>query len=277
MKLHPKVEPVLNKLLELFESGDVPKAVATATFPPFDVPSNAWSLTNRILMALHGSSDCRGYDQWRQVNRYVKKGSKAVHILAPWLANKRNKEEDDDDQPRHISKVLRGFLAVPVFRVEDTDGEALDYQSLELPQLPLLDVAKAWGVDVAAVAYQGGWLGYFRPDTNEIRLATPEQKTFFHELSHKAHQLITGKLQPGQHWHQEIVAELSAQALCHIVGTDPKRTVGNTYDYICHYAQKAGKEPIQAILSVIRDVEKVMAAILVESSVQTPFLPAPSR
>lgn len=275
MKLHPKVKPVLNMLLELFQSGDVPKAVAVATFPTFNVPSNGWSLTNRILMALHGSSDCRGFAQWREANRYVKKGSKAVHILAPWMVNKRKDDPEGEDQ--ESKKKLIGFLAVPVFRVEDTDGEPLDYQKLELPPLPLLDVAKAWGVDVAAVAYQGGWLGYFRPDTNEIRLATPELKTFLHELSHKAHQLITGKLQPGQHWHQEIVAELSAQALCHIVGTDPGRTVGNSYDYIKYYSEKAGKEPIQAILSVIRDIEKVMATILVESSVQTPFLPAPSR
>jgi len=59
MNIHPKVKPALDLILELFRSGSVPQAVAVATFPPFDVPSNAWSLCNRILMALHGSSDCR--------------------------------------------------------------------------------------------------------------------------------------------------------------------------------------------------------------------------
>jgi len=276
MKMHPKVKPTLELILELFRSGNVPRAVAVATFPPFDVPSNSWSLCNRILMALNGSSDCRGYQQWREVDRYVRKGSKAVHILAPWLAGKRVKDDEDEhDGPRHISKILRGFLAVPVFQVEDTDGEPLDYLQLELPDLPLIDVARAWGVDVAAVAFQGGWYGYFRPDAKQIRIATPEEKTFFHELAHAAHQQVIGQLQPGQHWKQEIVAELTAQALCHIVSTEPGRTVGNSFEYISHYATKAGREPVNACLSVLSDIEKVLSLILMEAQVQIPTVKVP--
>jgi hypothetical protein len=38
-----------------------------------------------------------------------------------------------------------------VFRVEDTKGKELDYQNIELPELPLIDRAQEWGIDVKAV------------------------------------------------------------------------------------------------------------------------------
>jgi antirestriction protein ArdC len=269
MNLHPKIKPTLDLILNLFKSGNVPKAVAIATFPPFEVPSNTWSLANRIIMAIHGTSDARGYKQWMECNRYVKKGSKAFHILAPWLINKSGNntcEPDDETGPVHVSKLLRGFLAVPVFKVEDTDGEDLDYEKLELPDIPLLDVAKAWAIDVAPVSYQGSWLGYYLPDADKIRLATPAEKTFFHELSHVAHYKVKGKLRNGQDWRQEIVAELSAQVLCHIVGIEPGQTLGNSYQYICSYASAVRMEPANACLAVLSDIEKVLNLILSESA-----------
>jgi len=266
--LNPKVSETLKKIVELFKSGNVPKSISIATFPPFDVPSNSWSLTNRITMTIHGTSDARGYLQWSHVNRYVKKGSKSFSILAPWLANKKKEvcapRDDNEDKPSHISHVLRGFLTIPVFRVEDTDGDKLEYENLELPKLPLLDVAKNWGIDVAPVTYQGGWYGYYRPDKDEIRLATPEEKTFYHELSHAAHKRVVGELKNGQDWKQEVTAELSAQTLCHIFGRTDNNTTGNSYEYISHYANKANRDVGVACVSVLGDVEKVLSLIVEE-------------
>ena len=161
-------------------------------------------------MAIYGTSDARGFKQWMESNRYVKKGSKAIYILAPWIT-RMHREEEKEETPIHISQILKGFLAIPVFRVEDTDGENLDYQKLELPELPLLDVANKWGIDVAPVAYQGGWYGYYQQEKDVIRLATPSEKTFFHELSHAAHKRILKTLVNGQDWKQEIVAAYSGR------------------------------------------------------------------
>ncbi len=264
--MNPRVTNALNEILELFKSGDVPKAISIATFPRFDVPANAWSLPNRIIMAANGTSDARGFRQWKENGRYVKKGSKAIYILAPWLVKK--KSEQDQENPSDIRKTfIKGFLAIPVFRMEDTEGEDLDYQQLELPHLPLMDVAEAWGVDVEPVAYQGGWLGYYRSDVDQIRLATPEEKTFFHELSHVAHKRVNnGSLRPGQDWKQEIVAELSAQTLCHIFGRTGNNTTGNSYEYIEHYARTVNKDVGLACIAVLGDVEKVLGLIVEECS-----------
>ena len=279
MNLSPKVSETLNKIVELFKTGNVPKAIAIATYPPFDVPSNSWSLSNRIIMTLNGTSDARGFRQWQDCNRYVKKGSKAFHILGPWLVKKSQRESVEDEteeKPVHIGQILKGFIAIPVFKVENTTGDELDYRKLELPHhLPLLEVAESWGIDVAPVAYQGYWLGYYRPETDEIRIATPEIKTFLHELSHAAHKIAIGKLKNGQDWKQEITAELSAQTLCHFLGCSVNDTTGNSYEYVLFYANKANKDIGTACVSVLADVEKVLSLILMESKSQTPTVKVP--
>ena len=39
----------------------------------------------------------------------------------------------------------------PVFRFEDTDGKALEYEKLELPDFPLIEKAEEWGISVKAI------------------------------------------------------------------------------------------------------------------------------
>jgi len=85
----------------------------------------------------------------------------------------------------------------------------------------------------------------------EIALATPEEKTFFHELAHAGHDKILKGLKKGQDPFQEIVAELSAQALCHLVGRQADDSLGNSYRYIESYAEKANLTPHGACLRVM--------------------------
>ena len=76
-----KARAQLQALLELFKSGNVPDAIAVATIPPYECPSNKWSLSNRLLMLLAGTGDARGFRQWKEAGRHVKKGSRCFYIL----------------------------------------------------------------------------------------------------------------------------------------------------------------------------------------------------
>ncbi|NUM33677.1 MAG: hypothetical protein HUU50_04000 [Candidatus Brocadiae bacterium] len=67
-----KITSTLQNIIHLFEEGKVPKAIAIATFPRFEVPSYGWSLANRLIMLKSGTSDARGWQQWQAVGRYVK-------------------------------------------------------------------------------------------------------------------------------------------------------------------------------------------------------------
>jgi hypothetical protein len=93
-------------------------------------------------------------------------------------------------------------------------------------------------------------------------LATHEECVFFHELAHAAHHKVKGSLTNGQDPIQEIVAELSAQALCNMVGKQVINTLGNSYRYIERYAKKLEISPYSACLRVMSDTEKVLNLIL---------------
>jgi len=250
-----KVKEVLNNILNRFRTGDIPEAIAYSMYPMPDIPAAKWSLCNRTLMFFAGTSDARGWNQWKQANRFVKKGAKAFHILAPRFGKKENDSGEEE-------VFLKGFLAVPVFKHEDTDGEPLDYEQIELPELPLIEIAREWGLLVKPVPGNYRYYGYYRDSSKVIALATEEEIVFFHELSHAAHARVLGQLKPGQDWKQEIVAELSAAVLCNIVGKNAEQRLGNSYTYIESYAAKVKLSPLSACFQVMSDVEKVLQEIL---------------
>ena len=258
-----KIDAALSGLLDQFKTGQIADTVALATFPPISgIPSEKWSLMNRVLMIMHGTGDARGYRQWQEVGRQVTKGSKAFHILGPRMV-----KADKADTSGNPGMKCIGFFCIPVFCMEDTDGEPLAYEQHNLPEFPLLDVARVWGIEVKAVGFTGMYLGMFRGwGRDEILLAGPEEKVFFHELSHAAHEKVLRErgesLKGGQNWRQEIVAELSAAVLCRLAGRSDKDTAGNSFSYIQDYAARAGKDALRGIASVIADVDRVLHRIM---------------
>src|SRR4030067_153556 len=112
--LNEKVRQALERVVQRFKEGDIPEAIAYSMFPIPNIPASRWSLLNRTLMFISGTSDARGYRQWQEVGRHVKKGSKAITILAPRFIRKQTEEDEE------AKSILVGFLSVPVFKVEDT-------------------------------------------------------------------------------------------------------------------------------------------------------------
>ena len=190
--------------------------------------------------------------------RHVKRGARAIYILVPRLINRETASETGEAEEQ---EVLAGFMGRPVFRVEDTEGEPLDYEKIELPPLPLMERAQEWGLSVKALPGNYHYHGYFSQDKQEIGLASKDEAIFFHELSHAAHMRLVGDLRTVPSWEKEVVAELAAAALCRIVGKESNQ-LGNSFQYVKHYAEQAGLSPIKACLKVINQTEAVLTAIL---------------
>lgn len=261
--MNVRVSEILDGIINKFKAGEIPEAVAMASFPIPDIPCSKWSFTNRLLVFLAGTGDARGFRQWKAANRWVKKGAKAVYILVPCTG----KEIDEDTGEE--KEVLYYFKPSPVFRYEDTEGEPLDYEQINLPDLPLIQKAEEWGISVKAIPGNYRYMGYYSQSRNEIALATPEEKVFFHEIAHAGHERIKGNLSAGQDPLQEIIAELSAQALCRLVGKQTSDTTGNSYQYIERYAEKLGLSPYTACLRILGETEKVLSLILREDQNRT--------
>jgi hypothetical protein len=249
-----KVLNVLEKILTSFKSGEIAEALSIAVLPRLDIPCSKWSLSNRLILFFSGTSDARGFRQWKEVNRYPKKGSKALYILSP---THRKKVDEKTEEEKFI---LTGFLPVPVFPYEQTEGQPIERPELEPKQLPILhDVAAKWGISVSYESFQGESYGYFSPGRKEIVLATHDEQVFFHELAHAAHEKVKGALKGKQDWKQEVTAELCSAVLAHLYGR--RINDGHAYQYIHHYAEKAQKDVYRACLSVVADVGKCLELI----------------
>jgi len=119
-----------------FNEGDVQEAIACSMFLIPDTPSSKWSLLNRAIMFLLGTGDARGFGQWKEAGRHVKHGAKSFTILAPQFIKKQSEDEEETEP------TLAGFIAAPVFWVEDTEGKPFDYQKIEAPEPPLIEAAR---------------------------------------------------------------------------------------------------------------------------------------
>lgn len=259
-----RISDATEKLLEMFSSGELPPAVAKTVITAkqdIEIPSVKWSLGNQILMMAAGTTDARGFEQWKKAGRYVRKGAKAIYILGPCTRRITNEETGEE------KTIISGFKSIPVYRVEDTEGKEipeLDYTPQEMP--PLIEVAEKYGVKVQYGPATSRFYGCYRPSSNSILLCTHDVDTFFHELAHAVHGTIR-QLKGGQHTDQEIVAETVSTVLCILYGY--KGYVYHGYEYIRHYAhEKTGPGVIKEIMKVLADVQEVLRRILSSSAAE---------
>lgn len=259
-----RVEAATNRLIDLFASGELPTHIARTWIrtQQNDRPCASWSWGNQVLMMLADTEDARGYRQWEAVGRHVKKGARAFYILAP-LTRKITKKDVDPDTGEEVERTfvqVYGFKAIPVFRVEDTEGAPITYPNYAPPTPPPLQaVAAAWGYTVTYGPGDGQCFGWTNAAIKRIHLMTEEPGTFWHELGHAAdarHHDLKGGQQPDE----EIVAETVAAVLALTHGQDLGR-LGYTRAYIEGYAQAAKKSPTAAIMGLLERIRLALMEI----------------
>lgn len=91
-----------------------------------------YSFGNQLLIAAQCPTASRvaGYGKWLEMKRQVRKGEKAIYILAPIISKGKEQTTEDGESRR-----LRGFRAATVFDIAQTDGE-------ELPKPPSIDATE---------------------------------------------------------------------------------------------------------------------------------------
>ena len=251
---------------------DLPKVLATKFLRACcDVPCANWSLLNQFVTYMSGTTDARGMKQWNKVGRKIKKGSKAIWILAP-ITKKKKEDGDGDDNEKFF---LVGFKAIPVFRYEDTEGEPLPATSeaeRHIESLPLLDVAHKWGIKVyGGNTITSGAKGMYRygavdgrPD--EIVLGVENIDTWCHELVHAADKRIGGLKE--QDWHREVVADLGSAVLLTMLGRPEEADLGGCYQYLDTYAKTQGMDVVKACITTLTRTCECVEMILEASGVE---------
>ncbi|MDP3880176.1 MAG: ArdC family protein [Dehalococcoidales bacterium] len=160
-----------------------------------------YSIGNQILIMLQKPEATRvaGFNTWKDLGRWVKKGEKGIAILAPVLPPKPKPEEKDDDdelKETEISPVY--FKVVHVFDLDQTEGKPLP--EFEVPVLTgevnqalfarLLDLMKPRDIRVSFEPrphLEPGIKGYYIHGEIWVRPEEPraqQLKTLVHEIAH---------------------------------------------------------------------------------------------
>jgi len=253
MGLSKKAQTALSAVLERFQVGDLSPIVEVSRIkraPGDEMPSDRWSFGNRVLAwAQTGTLDCRGYNQWKEVGRQVKKGSSAAWILGPITVKK---ETDDGEEVK-----LVGFKGIPVHPVDNTEGDKLpkfDYKPAEMP--PLTEVAEQFAISFDWTPLPPDRLGQVSSDGENILVGTHDVKTWFHELAHAIDARLRGNLAGKSDADKEAVAEFTATVLMWLYGYGDR--TGNCYKYIEIFSPK---DPLRAIMKAVGKAEAILAAI----------------
>jgi hypothetical protein len=258
-----KADLLLEDIAKMFSTKEFPDMCAKAFITnATDKPSSSWSIGNQILMIFSGTCDARGFRQWEQAKRHVRKGAKAIYILAPIQKKVKAKDSDED------KIVTIGFRGMPVFRYEDTEGQPLkEFVPAKLP--PLFGLAEKNGISVAWKNSSHGEYGSIDIINKSMILCTESPDTFLHELVHW-YDAKNEKLKPGQDQEQETVAQLGACVLAKMYGYDTERY---TWNYIASYANTDSPQEVgQMCFKVLGMVQKAINAILDDASIQTDII-----
>ena len=264
------IKDSVDSLMSMFQSGEFPEKIALSIIRRHDgdtIPADEWSLGNRALMFAQGTSDARGYKQWQEVNRFVKKGGRAIYILAPLTRKITDKDKITGEDEERI--IITGFRTIPVFPYEVTDGEPLpkfDYRPQKYP--PFFDVAERLNLKIAYRPMRGDYLGRYTSSAGNqmIQLCSQDAVVYYHELSHAVHNTFVD-LRLYDPDKAEVVAEFSAVVLCAL--SDIHGYENQAYRYIQHYCKKDEQKPegvMKKIMSVLADVEKIVNIVLETSS-----------
>lgn len=259
---------------ELFESERY-KAYLT-TMSKF----HSYSFNNTLLIAMQGGQLVAGYNKWRDdFYRNVKKGEKAIKILAPapFKAKKEVQKLDAQGRPvmgkdgKPVTEVqeiqVPAFKIVSVFDVSQTEGEPLPSIGVE----ELTGSVERYGeffkaleqtspVPIGFEDIPGGSHGYYH--LTEKRIAIQEGmselqtlKTAIHEIAHsKLHAIdpeapaIEQADRPDSRT-REVQAESVAYAVCQHYGLD---TSDYSFGYVAGWSSGKDLKELKASLETIR-------------------------
>ena len=266
----------LRDAVDALESGDQWRA-----WLDFAGRLHRYSFNNVILIwtQLPAASTVASYRTWQSMGRHVRRGEKAIRVLAPITrrtavrADKGSPQLDDDGR-RQLEPRVVGFRPVPVFDVSQTEG-----RPLPVPHLPALLSGSApvgmWDLLATDVTERGyrlmrgpiselsGANGvtrfkdrevWVRDDVDEAQAV----KTLVHELAH----VVLHADEDGPNGQCRGLMEVEAESVAHLVmAAHQVDTAAYTFPYVANWAHPlAAVEHVSMADIITRTGNRVMKA-----------------
>jgi hypothetical protein len=223
---------------------------------------HTYSYRNVVLILLQSPEAVQvaGFNTWKGLNRFVKKGEKGIGILAPLI---RKSEENEGE------KILFGFKTVNVFDISQTEGEPLPSVCSQLtgndPELlqQLMKVATDLGIPTTMKEIEHNGYCRFEGDRaveiviNSGLTSLQQCKTLAHELGHAILHSEEDYRKHSQRSLRELEAESVAFCTLNYFEID---TSGYSFGYISEWANQ--EDAIQQLKSSGEQIQKAVCQIL---------------
>ncbi len=218
-----------------------------------------YSFGNCLLIAQQAPSATQvaGFKSWQQLGRQVRKGERAIRIMAPMSVKRENAETGEVER-------VPFFRAVPVFDVSQTDGEPLPQapcepitgDTHERYLAPLTDHARSLGYSVEREDLDHA-RGYCDPKRQRIVLAgdlgsaNAQVRVLVHELAH-AHGVGYDEYSRGE---AEVIVETAAVIVCGSLGLD---TSGESIPYIAGWGEDGDLDAIRKHAETVDTIARAL-------------------
>ena len=192
------------------------------------VKFHQYSFYNQMILMFHNCSQVAGYKRWQELERSVKKGSKAVWILAPAYYKKKVtvKNEEGEEEEKEERKLY--FRSVPVFDISDTEGKEIERGLTTRSKVNFSEAKEAaekLGFSVKLKPLEittGGYIKERAITLNSNLSDTEHVGTLIHELSHGLLEHINGNNGELPEKLKEQQAETATYLTCQILGVERK-------------------------------------------------------
>lgn len=260
-----KTETGINELIAALEQG---KSEALLQFLEFQSRFHNYSFRNCLLIAIQKSSATyvAGFQRWKALGRYVKKGEQGIMILAPMVRRQKSKDEsgeDDAESGPEKTHAVTGFRTVHVFDVSQTEGKELpEFSAISGDPgeklLLLSDLVKERGIELSYAESLGGADGRSEGGKIQIREGMDPANEFAVLVHELAHELLhrTERRKETTKQIRELEAEAVAFVVSNAVGL---KGLTRSSDYIQLYS--GDKEMLLASLD---HIQRVAAEIIEE-------------
>ena len=237
-----------------------------------------YSVNNQLLIMLQrpDATMCQSFSNWKEMNRFVKKGEKGIRILAP-APYKMEKEQEKVDangkaildangEPvkEKVEVTVNAFKPVSIFDISQTEGDPVpmvgvnelsgsveDYEKL------LNAIKEVVPVPVSFENIESGAKGYFHLEENRIVIQegmseAQTVKTFIHEAAHQAlhsREAYDKNADKKNQNQKETEAESVAYVVCAHYGID---TSDYSFPYVATWSADKEVPELKASLDIIR-------------------------
>ena len=250
-----------NGVEEIFKSGKFTEYLQTMS------RFHSYSVNNSILIMMQHPTAryVAGYKAWQdEFQRHVKKGEKAIQILAPNpFTIKKTITDDEGNESEEDVKIMR-YKTVSVFADDQTEGKELPSLCEELEGdcadeilERILTIPK---VPVTFEDFVMDAKGYFSPTENKIVVkesisAIQKAKTILHETAHSILHCKGGEEEKAGRDTREIQAESVAYAVCYYLGLPVDEY---SFEYVASWAYGKGTKELRANLDIIAKTANAM-------------------